>query len=975
MSVSIKGGALAVAFLCLSVAGGLLAVDQARALSSKAPDTNAGGGYDNSNSRFVLERTGQNTVTSIQVPVYVPNKPTSAVSMSAVDFYYPWSFNKPRVSFQGGAYTSSAKNFTIPRASFVEDKTTGYWKAFATAQMDGSAMSTYAVAEFRLRVNVSGGLIGIGGGKRYSTIPQNYYTTNNNDTYNYNIPFATPCNVGTNTIKSIALDDLDSGTIDNRWNRITVRVYDETAGQYISLSQNSGSSMSGDYNARMTFKPGHKYRLRINNVHANNTLVYTFPYDNIAYKVGCAWSLLGINSQNRVKVGGVGNFSSYGNYHQGSTPRTVRPGDVVQFQHAVKNSGNMETSTFSRWRERSGWQGTSGWPQAGGTFQSRLDAGEVARWPASPTNYTIKTSDVGRTLCERYGVRGQSSTSGSTYRSVGSCVRATVNWSVSGTTTINRTTAAPGDTITWTHRLVNNGPDKTHTSIASFVGRSGFTSNSNLSSVTISAGKPKGDLRSNFTTTYKITNADLGKTLCHQLRWTPRSSTNSAQGLATNRCVTVPYNFNLIPSLTGPNGSITPGSNIPDIIPSVNNEIPSQPSRTTPTPPGIQWQLTRFTVAPGNTKPVASSNTTAPCAYFQNGCVVRDSGTRSFPAGSTLLQRLQNETVDANLPVGSFVCFGLSVQPRASSSTQWRHAVLCLTVNKRPTVQIWGGDARSGGRIETALTNGERQDGTPASFGSWTEYGAFSKGPNSGLASGSGLAIGSTGVIDDVHKYTFANIGPAPGNAKAYGSFNFGTYTSLAGQFQGLAATSTLSVAPATVNVGSLNGVYRPAGNVIIDGGTIGAGKTVIINAGTRTVTIKGNIDYHNGPLTSVAQIPQLVIIASNIYIEQAVTNVDAWLLASNAIDTCSNVGSRGQMPTSGVLTDAICNQQLIVNGPTEVNRLILKRTGGSEPGAGRTEAAEVFKVRPDAYMWLQSRAVNNGQVRAITVTELPPRF
>lgn len=907
--------------------------------------------------------------------------------MSVVDSYYPWSGNRPTVSFQGGSYARGNRSFSIPASAFTLDVPTGYYKASVTARLNPStAQSTYAIAEFRLRVNVSGGLIGIGGGQRYSTLPQNYYTTNNNDTYDYSIPFATPCSISTNTNGTIRLDDLDSGTADNRGNTITVRVRDETAGTTFSLTQLSGSSMAGDFRGQMTFRPGHKYRLLVSNVHANNTLMYTFPFDNIAYKVGCAWNLLGINSQNRVQTGGSGNFSSYGNYHQGS-PRSVRPGDVVQFQHEVRNSGNMTTSTFSRWRERNGWDGMSGWPQQGGTFQSRLNAQESARWPGSPTSYTIRASDVGRTLCERYVVRGQSSTNGNAYRSTASCVRVVTNWTLTGTTTMrvngttrtgslaSPTTVRAGDTINWTQTLRNNGPFATHRSVSvgtlvqDYNTAGNVTSSNVFNAATIASGWASGATRSwqNGTAangyTYRIQASDVGKTLCRRLQWNPTSwnDTNPAQSFSTQRCVRVPYNFNLTPNIANPPRNLTPGEPIGPIDPRVTNEVPG--GGTTITPDGVRWQLTRYELGTGVAKPANTTNGTEPCSYFSNDCEIKRQGTRSFPTGATVLGALNGEVVPLDMALGSKICYGLSVQPYSSSSNNWRHYSVCIGINKSPTIQVWGGDLRVGGTIDASYFTGQKDAGQ-ATFGSWVEYGALSRGANEGLASGSALAEGTTKSEQDRNELTFAN---RPSGT--YGRYDFTVPYTMADQFNmpGTVYTS------ATFNLAGKNGMYRPSTDMTISG-TVERGRAVIVYAPTRTVTITDDTIYDGSSYTSRAEIPQLVIVARNIRIQQNVETVNAWLLASGYIDTCSDVGTPGVLPVSGVLSSQVCDKRLTVNGPVATDKLILKRTGGAAAGS-EGDSAEVFNLRADAYLWRYQNAASGGQVRVVSVKELPPRF
>ncbi|MEO7904828.1 MAG: hypothetical protein ABIR91_03485, partial [Candidatus Saccharimonadales bacterium] len=277
------------------------------------------------------------------------------------------------------------------------------------------------------------------------------------------------------------------------------------------------------------------------------------------------------------------------------------------------------------------------------------------------------------------------------------------NWTTSGTTTINRTTASPGDTVTWTHRLNNSGPDNTTKAITSYVGRTGFASNTNLSTATTATGRPRGVIRGPFTTNYTIQASDVGKTLCQRLRWSPSSVSSNATLSATNRCVTVPYVYDLNPSLLGPNGAASPGATIPDIQPRVTNQSPSNPAGTTITPNTVRWTVGRIDIPPNGTIDMnIRQNATTPQARYGTTWKQLGTGTRSFPPNVTNLAAIVGESVAANAPVGTQVCFTIGVQPYSSASNLWRHGVpLCMTVNKRPSIQVWGSDLRATGLINT----------------------------------------------------------------------------------------------------------------------------------------------------------------------------------------------------------------------------------------------------------------------------------
>lgn len=73
-------------------------------------------------------------------------------------------------------------------------------------------------------------------------------------------------------------------------------------------------------------------------------------------------------------------------------------------------------------------------------------------------------------------------------------------------------------------------------------------------------------------------------------------------------------------------------------------------------------------------------------------------------------------------------------------------------------------------------------------------------------------------------------------------------------------------------------------------------------------------------------------------------------------------------------LSAAVCNKQLTINGPVSTDRILLYRTYGAGSGT-LTQAAEVFNLRPDAYLWATVRDEDSGRIQTTTIKEVPPRF
>lgn len=424
---------------------------------------------------------------------------------------------------------------------------------------------------------------------------------------------------------------------------------------------------------------------------------------------------------------------------------------------------------------------------------------------------------------------------------------------------------------------------------------------------------------------------------------------NPTGDMRTN--VTVLYDFELIPNVSNslqqvvePGAELTVGSNVRNTGTTVSRDA--------------RWQLSQVVLAPGSSSPGAGGGTSGsePCGFYSGGdCQRVAGGNRVFGTGTTNMPSANVAAGD--LEVGTKICFGLSVQPRRHDDDSWQHSSLrCTTIGKKPKLQVWGGDTAVRGQIRTSTS---RKSGL--TYGSWGEYGVLSAGTNNDMASGGGLAGGNpSGNRSYWGKLTFANVS------------GYGSYTNLNSRaLPDVAARLVASPQPLGDSIGDINaldGIYSRSGNLSIGGGTLAKGKTVIIRA-TGTVTITQSLLYTSDSLASAGEIPQLVIIAGNINIENGVERIDAWLVApAGTINTCSDYASVQ-------LTSGVCNKQLRVNGPVIANKLNLRRTFGSGTGDQSGEPAEIFNLRADAYLWAQARAGGSGRAQTVMMTEMPPRF
>jgi hypothetical protein len=535
--------------------------------------------------------------------------------------------------------------------------------------------------------------------------------------------------------------------------------------------------------------------------------------------------------------------------------------------------------------------------------------------------------------------------------------------------------AEPGDRLYWRHGVHNDGPAAT-SSIDFWIGKSGFSngwdgtrSPEGSFSLANDATREIGYARSwSQNSTHDITQADVGKTLCQGINWSPVSNSGGSDS-STPACVTVPYQFNLTPTVSlNSTQAVEPGASIQPIRPIVNNSGPTKSYDNT------KWEVTRFIVPKGAAEPNGAPVKQGACNYYRTGgkpCQKIGEGTRTFGVGPTNLSAIAVGAVEDE-GLGSKVCFALSVTGfNKDHSNQndgwWLHGKpACLKIGKKPKVQIWGSDAAVRGTINTSTT----MKGGDI-FGSWVEYGALSSGVNSNFASGAGFVSQTNSAQLAWSQLTFANVDDA--GTPRFGQYalkpSFRPLPGIAAYFNGLQNKQPFNGGSLDANsfaTGDSVVIREKVGDLTLDAQTLSKGRSVVVVA-SGTVTIKGNIDYAGTGLASLRDIPQLVIVASNVNIQQSVTNVDAWLIASGTVNTCSDSGAK--------LSGDICKDLLTIHGPVVANKLVLNRTAGSGTGPASGDPAEIINLRPDAYLWAQLVASGSGKAETVYTVELPPRF
>lgn len=606
------------------------------------------------------------------------------------------------------------------------------------------------------------------------------------------------------------------------------------------------------------------------------------------------------------------------------------------------------------------------------------------------------------------------------------------NWSVSAVSQLkigatgswvnrpstNPLTVQPEQTVYFRHTITNNGPTKTDSPIRGVTrNEEGGKAGSGVMALPglsvpdfLANGAAAGVSSTRGTASLLIGQAHVSdeRINCQLITASPGGSSVSSRS-SSRTCFKVPYSYTLMPNIAINRTTVESAGTEIGVTPNVTNTGHTKSNQT-------DWQITYITVPSGVNIPTgtgSNNSNLAPCQYYgtANGktCVAAtfvpysgglhsNNGTTDFGVGTH--QFTQRRAITEGVDPGTRVCYALSINSytNADTSSPWRHSNLaCAVVAKRPVAQVLGGDLIVGraSPVSASLlvrTNVKTVGGTQ--YGSWAEYGIISSGRVQGMASAAGYAGGvdSSKSFCNASFLTFANR-PA-GSTTCGTNTNIGGYamsgasvdSAIAARFPVASATnfasSHLAIGPETEpGIYTTTHTDEEIGLSITSQPHIGKGKWYVLNVPTKTVRITTNINYTNEALLSISEIPQVIIIARNITIDESVTNIDAWLVAipsensaghfGGYINTCQPITANDPR----ALTGQRCTAPLRINGPVVANRIFLYRTAGSGSGTAAGDPAEVFNLRPDAYLW--GTAMQQGTIKARTTvtTELPPRY
>lgn len=405
--------------------------------------------------------------------------------------------------------------------------------------------------------------------------------------------------------------------------------------------------------------------------------------------------------------------------------------------------------------------------------------------------------------------------------------------------------------------------------------------------------------------------------------------------------------------------------------------------------PKTDWSILRYVKAPNGTiiqpeQAIASGVD----AQFKAASITQLTGSE-YPT----IESATRIVIDANWQKGTQICDVLEINvdkltaPRRIRSSP----PVCVTfAGFQPTFQVRGGDFYVGRHFATDETKKTNSfiDGRVAMtlggqrFSSWAEYGVFATGDVKSFASGAAFSRTDAAA----HPLTFANAN------NTYGKFiseslqpNLWTIpnvvaTLLSGTYDDISLSASQL---------DLNGVSSNTSSKYVSDSTslainnsktnkqLNEGARILINAPNTDVTIDSDIKLSN-TYPNIDSLPQLIIVAKNIYIKPNVKEVNAWLIVQGTesdggkINTCDFDTNASECETS----------PLRINGPIIARTLEAHRKytryDPSSPSQ-KLEPAEVFNLPATAYLYLLNKKTADNDKNPLFETswsvELPPYF
>ena len=346
---------------------------------------------------------------------------------------------------------------------------------------------------------------------------------------------------------------------------------------------------------------------------------------------------------------------------------------------------------------------------------------------------------------------------------------------------------------------------------------------------------------------------------------------------------------------------------------------------------------------------------------------------------------------------GDKICSYLALDQRwnvyndVDSRTFVASNIACVTITKKPSLQLIGSDSYA----KDGFTGSDvRENIVPGTDkrGSYSQYGLLTGNTNPSVVN-----FGSAGYTTASDKYrhlacklSYANTDSAQGNCN---DLKWLQPAGLIKPDNGKLSTpkwptSFKNQLASQVSIDPLlaSGDHRRNGSLTITGGSLSKGQHVRLFV-KGDVTIRGNISVNEAdPIhNSLSDIPSLTVVATgDIRVEHGVSVIAGTYVAGGKFESCN--GAQDKSADLGMRPDSKCQQKLKVNGAivSEKSPVFLRTFGaGNRPEDDQWETdkisstAEWINYTPN--LWLTTSNGSSGnQLEGLTttqVTNLPVRY